>query len=79
MLQRGREGRSLAVQWVQDLVLSLQQLGSLLWRRFDPWPGNFHVPPQLRKKKEKKKKKEAGDRNYLVAHHPSGCPSKVSL
>ena len=27
---------------VKDLVLSLQGLGSLLWHRFDPWPGNFH-------------------------------------
>ena len=24
-------------QWVKDLVLSL------LWRRFDPWPRNFHM------------------------------------
>ena len=30
-------------QWVKELAL-LQQLGSLLWRGFDPWPGNFHVP-----------------------------------
>ena len=29
---------------LKDLVLSLQQLGSLLWRRFDPWPGNFRMP-----------------------------------
>ena len=26
---------------VKDLVLSLLWLGSLLWCRFDPWPGNF--------------------------------------
>ena len=35
-------------QWVKDLALSLQQLGLLLWPRFDPWPRNFHmlwVPP----------------------------------
>ena len=30
-------------QWVKDLVLSLQQLVLLLWHRFDPWPGNFHM------------------------------------
>ena len=28
-------------QWVKDLLLSLQQLGWLLWRGLDPWPGNF--------------------------------------
>ena len=25
------------MQWLKDLALSL------LWHRFDPWPGNFHV------------------------------------
>ena len=25
-------------QQVKDLALSLQQLGSLLWLRFSPWP-----------------------------------------
>ena len=34
---------SLVVQWVKDLVLSLQQLGSLLRHGFDPWSGNFHM------------------------------------
>ena len=28
---------SLVVQWVKDLVLSLQWLGLLLWCRLDPW------------------------------------------
>ena len=32
------------VQQVKDLVLSLQQLGVLLWRGFDPWPVNFYIP-----------------------------------
>ena len=32
-------GCSLAVQCVKDLGLSLQWLGSLLWHRFNPWPG----------------------------------------
>ena len=31
-------------QRVKDPVLSLQQLGSLLWHRFDSWPRNFHMP-----------------------------------
>ena len=29
-------------QRVKDPMLSLQQLGSLVWHRFYPWPGNFH-------------------------------------
>ena len=29
------------VQWLKDLMLSLQWLGLLLWHRFHPWPGNF--------------------------------------
>ena len=36
----------------KDLALSLQQLGSLLCRGFDPWPGNFFVVPQSLKKKK---------------------------
>ena len=28
-------------QWVKDLVLSLQRLRSLLWRRFERWPGEL--------------------------------------
>ena len=48
------------VQWVKDLVLFLQQLRSLLWlrlllwRRFDPWPGNFHMLQAWSKKKKKR-------------------------
>lgn len=30
-------------QQVKDPVLSLQQLGSLLWLRFKPWLGDFHM------------------------------------
>ena len=32
---------SLVAQQVKEPALSLQQLGSLLWHGFDPWPGNF--------------------------------------
>ena len=32
------------VQWVKELVLSLQWLILLLWHRLDPWPRNFHIP-----------------------------------
>lgn len=31
-------------QRVEDLLLSLQWLGSPLQRGFHPWPGNVHVP-----------------------------------
>ena len=48
---------SLVMQWVKDLALSLLWLGSLLWRRFDTWPGNFHMP-WVQPKKEKRKKKD---------------------
>ena len=41
-------------QRVKDLVLSLLWLWLLLWRRFDPWPGNFHMPQAWQKKKKKK-------------------------
>ena len=41
-------------QWIKDLVLSLQLLGSLLWPRFTPpWPGSFHMPCVWQKKKKR--------------------------
>ena len=45
--------RSLVVQWVKDLTLSLQRLRLLLCCRFDPWLGTSA------KKKKKKKKKDS--------------------
>ena len=39
-------------QQVKDLVLSLQQLRSLLVHRFDPWPENFHMPRLWPKRKK---------------------------
>ena len=38
-------------QYVKDLVLSLQWLGLLLWRRFNPWSRNCHMLQALPKKK----------------------------
>lgn len=35
-------GSSPVVQQAKDMA-SLQQLGSLLWHEFAPWPGNFHL------------------------------------
>ena len=37
-------------QWVKDPALSLQQLKSLLWYRFSPWPGNFLMRQEQPKK-----------------------------
>ena len=37
-------------QRVKDLALSLQWLESLLWHRFNPWPGKIHMP-QVQPKK----------------------------
>jgi len=43
-------------QWLKELALSLQQLGSLLWCGFDIWLRNFHMPWAWPKKIIKKKK-----------------------
>ena len=42
------------VQWVKDLVLSLQWLGLPQWCGFDPWPGNFHRYGQKQTNKKTK-------------------------
>ena len=46
--------RTMEDRELEDLALSL------LWHRFDPWPGNFHIPwscPTHQKKKKKKERK----------------------
>ena len=53
-------------QQVTDPALSLQQLGSLLWHRFDPWPGNFHML-QMWQNKTKAKTKTPGNNSNV---HP---------
>ena len=45
-------------QWVKDMALSLEWLGSLLWLGFDPWPRNFHVSQAWPKKKKKTRNRE---------------------
>ena len=45
----------LVAQEVKGLALSLQPLRSLLWCRFSPWPGSFHMLSAWPKKKKKKK------------------------
>ena len=58
-MKNGGDWSSLVAQWVKDLGLSPLWLWSLLWFRFDPWPGNVYVLwAQPKKKKKKKKKKE---------------------
>jgi len=39
-------------QVVKDLVLSLQQLGLLLWHGLDPWPGTSMCHRHSQKKKK---------------------------
>ena len=46
---------SLVTKWVKDVVLSLQQLGLLLWHGFNPWPWNVHMPGKQEEKKERRK------------------------
>ena len=57
-----------AAQFVKDPVLSLQQLGSLLWCRFSPWPRNFHMLQAWQKKKKKEREKS----NKTMARMPLG-------
>ena len=40
---KSQSGSFLVVQKVKNPTLSLQQLRLLLWYRFNPWPGNFHM------------------------------------
>ena len=41
-------------QWVEDHALPRRWHRSQMWLRFDPWPGNFHMPRVQPKKKKKK-------------------------
>ena len=43
------------VKWDKDPAFLLLWLGSLLWRRFNFWPRNFHTSGAAKKKKKKKK------------------------
>jgi len=45
MFKRIENRSSVVVQQVKDPAFSL------LWHRFDPWPGTFHVPWMQPKKK----------------------------
>ena len=50
ILYKPKTASSFVVQWVKDLVLSLQWLGLLLWCRFDPLPRKFHMLQMWQKK-----------------------------
>ena len=49
---------SLDAQQVKGSALSLQGLGPLLWYRFNPSPGNFHMSWTQQKKKKDNKTKQ---------------------
>ena len=53
-------------QQVKDPALSPQYLGSLLWLRFDPWPGELPHAAGADKKKKKKKKEKKKERTVSV-------------
>ena len=58
--KRAGHGSSLVVQQDKDLALSLLWFRPLLWRGFDPWPGNFcnpQVQPKIKIKTVVIKKK----------------------
>ena len=58
--QKAARGVPVVAQRVKDPALSLQQLRSLLWHRFDPWPRTFKCCRcGQKKRKEKKRKKGA--------------------
>ena len=43
---------------IKNLALSQQWLGLLLWRRFNPWPGNLKGHVTKKKKKTQKNKED---------------------
>ena len=57
------------VQQIKDWELSLQQLGSLLWFRFDPCPGKFHMTRMWLNKTKQNKKKEKPLRGVIIELH----------
>ena len=63
------------MQWVKDPVLSLQQLRSVLWRGFDPWPQNFSMTLEQPKKKKWSSVTEARLKNGTAGREISqeGC------
>ena len=54
------------VEQIKDPVLSLQQLRSLPWCRFDPWPGNFHRLQAQQKKQNKQTKQPDEEKTHCM-------------
>ena len=59
-------------EWIKDLTLSLQWLGSLLWRGFHPWPRNLHMP-QVRPRQNK----QTQDKEESSAFQTDGVCTKT--
>lgn len=66
------------IQQVKDPVLSLKQLGSLLWRGFHPWLGKFYMPQVWPKKFNKNFKLKKNCRAILLPIVGVGCPVSLS-
>ena len=66
----------LVSQWVKDLVLFLQQLGSLLCSGFDPWPGNFYMAWIQPEKKGGEAKKMHDRQLFFFFLRPHLCHMK---
>ena len=65
------------VEWVKEPAWSLEQLRSLLWCRFDPWPGKFHMLSVWQRKKGKKdrRKEVRTERRKQASKHISNLSS----
>ena len=76
-------GEFSVAQQVQDTVLLLQWLGSLLWCRFDPWPRNFHrlcLQPKKKKKKVQTMLSKSLPYQWALHNLPSASfPASVQL
>ena len=65
------------VQQVKDLTWSLQQLGSLLWRGFNPWP----MDKRGKKRKRERERENESNRNQddvLVGTWVSASPLRLT-
>ena len=66
-------------QQVKGPALSLQQLGLLLWRRFDPWLGHFHMPQVWPKKKKSDKSSQCVTMGSLGSLEPQDTGLVLAL